>query len=83
MEAYNRVHRKSVSLPLKIDKSLDHFKEAEIVETVEGSNRDVNPSLLSDMIMEKIEEIDEEVTCDQKEEMHEPSFLNKKMKVEV
>ncbi|RZB62938.1 protein TRM32-like isoform X2 [Glycine soja] len=73
VEAYNRVHRKSVSLPLKIDKSLDHFKEAEIVETVEGSNRDVNPSLLSDMIMEKIEEIDEEVTCDQKEEMHEPA----------
>ncbi|KAG5037399.1 hypothetical protein JHK86_018239 [Glycine max] len=64
VEAYNRLHRKSVSLPLKIDKSLDHFKEAEIVEIVEGSSRDVNPSLLSYMIMEKIKEIDEQVTCD-------------------
>ncbi|XP_003543514.2 protein TRM32 isoform X2 [Glycine max] len=70
VEAYNRVHRKSVSLPLKIDRSLDHFKEAEIVETVEGSERDVNPNLLSDKIMEKI---DEEVTCDQKEDMNEPA----------
>ncbi|TKY48420.1 TRM32 protein [Spatholobus suberectus] len=66
----NTVHRKSVSLPLKMDKSLDHFKEAEIVETIGGSGRDVNPSLLSDKIMEKI---DGGVTCDQKEDMHEPA----------
>ncbi|CAJ1955730.1 unnamed protein product [Sphenostylis stenocarpa] len=70
VETYNRVHRKSVSLPLKMDKSLDHFKEAEIVEIVEESDKDVNPNLLSDKILEKI---DEEVTCDQKEEMHEPA----------
>ncbi|KAL9322874.1 hypothetical protein ACSQ67_010927 [Phaseolus vulgaris] len=42
-ETYDRVHRKSVSLPLKMDKSLDNFKEAEIVET--------------DKILEKIDEV--------------------------
>ncbi|RDX85007.1 Protein TRM32, partial [Mucuna pruriens] len=70
VETGNHVHRKSVSLPLKMDKPFDHFKEPEIVETVEGSGRNVNPSLLSNKIMEKI---DEGVTCDQKEDMHEPA----------
>lgn len=48
VESDNDVQRKSVSVPLKIDKSLEHFKEAEVDETVEGSARDVNPSSLSD-----------------------------------
>lgn len=47
LEVYNRLHRKSVNLPLKIDKWLDHFKEAEMVEILEGSSRDVNPNVLS------------------------------------
>ncbi|KAL2332131.1 hypothetical protein Fmac_019712 [Flemingia macrophylla] len=71
-QTHNQVHRKSVSLPLKIDKSFDRFKEAEIVETVEGSGRDVNPSLLSD----KIKEVDDGVTFDQKEDMHDPAVTN-------
>lgn len=70
VETHKQAHRKSVSLPLKIDKSFDRFKEAEIVETVEGSGRDAYPSLLSDKIMEKIDEV---VTSDQKEDMHEPA----------
>ncbi|MCI11308.1 GTP-binding protein Obg/CgtA protein, partial [Trifolium medium] len=44
VESDNDVQSKSASLPLKNDESTDHFKEAEIDETVEGSGRDVNPS---------------------------------------
>ncbi|CAJ2660858.1 unnamed protein product [Trifolium pratense] len=72
VESDNDVQSKSVSLSLKNDKSTDHFKEAEIDETVEGSGRDVNPSprSLSDKM---VEEIDEGVTCDQREDIHEPA----------
>lgn len=42
-ETHDRVQRKSVSLPLKMEKSLDNFKEAETVET--------------DKILEKIDEV--------------------------
>ncbi|XP_027342243.1 uncharacterized protein LOC113855020 [Abrus precatorius] len=70
VEADNHVQRKSVSFPLRIDKSHDHFKGAEIVETVEGSDRDANPNLSSDKFMETI---DEGVTCDQEEDIHEPA----------
>ncbi|KAJ1406889.1 hypothetical protein SESBI_24701 [Sesbania bispinosa] len=70
VETDDHVQRKSGSLPLKNDKSLDHIKEEEIEETVEGSGKDVNPSHLSDKIVEKI---DEEITCDQKEDTHEPA----------
>lgn len=69
MESDNDVQSKSVSMPLKIDKSLDHFEKAEIDETVERCGRDVNTYSLSDKIVKKI---DEGVTCDKREDIHEP-----------
>lgn len=83
VENDNGVQRKSVSFPLKIDKSLDHFKEADFAETVEGSGRDVNPGPLSDMTLDKI---DEGVTCDQREDIHEPAVGDESLpreKVEI
>ncbi|XP_061358617.1 protein TRM32-like [Gastrolobium bilobum] len=70
VETENQVHRKSVSLHLKTDKSPDQFKEAEIAEIVEGSDTIVNPSPLSDKVEEKI---DEGVTYDQREDIYEPA----------
>jgi hypothetical protein len=72
VESDNDVQSKSASLPLKNDESTDHFKEAEIDELIEGSGRDVNPSpsSLSDKMVAKI---DEGVTCDQREDIHEPA----------
>lgn len=69
VESDNDVQSKSVSMPLKIDKSLDHFEKAEIDETVERCGRDVNTYSLSDKIDKKI---DEGVTCDKREDIHEP-----------
>lgn len=62
VESDNNVQRKSVSTPLKIDKSLEHFKEAEVDETVEGSGRDVNPSSLSAVEISMTTNLSKEVT---------------------
>jgi hypothetical protein len=72
VESENDVQSKSASLPLKIDESTDHFKEAEIDETVEGNGRDANrsPSSLSDKTVKKI---DEGVIFEQREDINEPA----------
>jgi hypothetical protein len=72
VESDNDVQSKSASLPLKNDESTDHFKEAEIDETVEGNGRDANrsPSSLSDKTVKKI---DEGVIFEQREDINEPA----------
>ncbi|KAK7261472.1 hypothetical protein RIF29_27785 [Crotalaria pallida] len=70
VENGNHVKRKSLSLPLQTDKSLDQIKETEIAEMVEGGDSYVN---LSEKI---VEEIDEGITCDQREDIYEPEEEN-------
>ena len=64
------VQRKSVSLPLNKDISLDHITETEMEEAVDSGGKDVKPTLLSDKTMEKN---DEEMNCEHRKDTDEPA----------